>query len=597
MVEPNPKASPSGYDTQPVVQIADTAERCTEGWAELADALLASLPLTRPAIVAIESYPGVDNEEMAQQIATRIGATEILFTADAFLPPPILREQFAQTLGDDPVFSFMKAWKIDSYFDDRKLQAMREYTRVPDGLLLVVGTGVLSVVPVPDLLLCANVGRWELQQRQRSGRIWNLGLNNQDAGPAELYKTAYFLDWRVADRCRHALYKGVDFFLDMGDQAIPRMLPGTLLREAVRATVHRPFRVVPFFDPGPWGGQWMRSRFGLPDGPPNYAWGFDCVPEENSLVFGFGERRFELPAIVLVHEEPEALLGTSILHQFGAEFPIRFDLLDTVDGGNLSLQVHPTRAYIHKHFGMTYTQDESYYMLHSEPGASMYLGLRDSVDSDAMRRALYAAQSGTAPFSAGAFVAEWPTRTHDHFSIPAGTVHCSGAGNVVLEISATPYIFTFKLWDWDRTGLDGKPRPIHLEHGLANIAWERTAAWVGRELIGQTQTIGAGEGWQEERTGLHAAEFLETRRHWFSAAVPHHTHGNLQVLNLVEGPEAVITSPDGAFSPFVLHYAETVIVPASVGPYVIAPSSPAGKPLATLKAYVRNDTEAGADGT
>ena len=67
--------------------------------------------------------------------------------------------------------------------------------------------------------------------------------------------------------------------------------------------------------------------------------------------------------------------------------------------------------------------------------------------------------------------------------IPAGTIHCSGANSMVLEISATPYIFTFKLWDWGRMGLDGKPRPINIEHGQAVMNWSRTKDWVKNELI------------------------------------------------------------------------------------------------------------------
>jgi mannose-6-phosphate isomerase class I len=345
---------------------------------------------------------------------------------------------------------------------------------------------------------------------------------------------------------------------------------------------------VPFFDPGPWGGNWMRQRFCLPNGPPNYAWCFDCVPEENSIVFGFGTRRFELPANVLVHEKPEELLGDCIYERFGAEFPIRFDLLDTMDGGNLSLQVHPMAEYIREHFGMDYTQDESYYILDRGEGSELYLGLRNGIDPAEMRQSLNDAQKSERPFSVERFVNTWPTRKHDHFPIPAGTIHCSGKENVVLEISATPYIFTFKLWDWGRLGLDGKPRPIHLEHGLQNIQWNRTTDWVRKELIDQVEQVGKGEGWCEELTGLHASEFLETRRHWFVEPVLHDTRGNLNVLNLVEGEEAVIESPTSAFSPMHVHYAETFILPAAVGEYTIKPLHAPRNPLATIKAYVRD---------
>ena len=333
----------------------------------------------------------------------------------------------------------------------------------------------------------------------------------------------------------------------------------------------------------------MQEVLGLEAAAPNLGWGFDCVPEENSLLLQFGAVTIEVPALDLVLFQPRELLGESVRARFGDEFPLRFDLLDTMQGGNLSLQVHPLAAYIREHFEMSYTQDESYYLLDAAPGAEVYLGLRDGIDPAAMTDALQRAQAGGPPFSAEQYAARWPARKHDHFLIPAGTVHCSGANTVVLEISATPYIFTFKLWDWGRRGLDGQPRPIHLEHGLANVQWERTAAWVQRNLINRIEPLESGPGWRAERTGLHELQFIETRRHWFTQAVPHDTAGGVQVLNLIEGESAVVESPDGAFEPFLVHYAETFIVPAAVGPYVVRPvaAAPAPTPHATLEARVR----------
>jgi hypothetical protein len=159
---------------------------------------------------------------------------------------------------------------------------------------------------------------------------------------------------------------------------------------------------------------------------------------------------------------------------------------------------------------------------------------------------------------------------------------------MVLEISATPYIFTFKLWDWARLGMNGLPRPIHLRHGLANIQWDRDSEWVRENLINPVRVVSRGKGWYEEATGLHALEFLETRRHWFTEPVLHDTQGTLNVLNLVEGREVVVDSPNDAFEPFVVHYAETFIVPARVGLYRISPLGKADKPLATIKAFVRS---------
>jgi mannose-6-phosphate isomerase class I len=237
---------------------------------------------------------------------------------------------------------------------------------------------------------------------------------------------------------------------------------------------------------------------------------------------------------------------------------------------------------------MDYTQDESYYMLDAAEDAVVYLGLREHIDCEQMKWDLERAQRDPdAPFNAEPYVNIWPARKHDHFLIPAGTIHCSGRNGVVLEISATPYIFTFKLWDWGRLGLDGKPRPIHLQHGLANIQWNRTSSWVRDNLISPTIPMGKGDGWREEKTGLHELEFIETRRHWFTGIVPHDTAGTVNVLNLVEGDAAIVESPSGTFEPFPVHYGETFIVPAQVGAYTIRPERPSATPFATMKAFVR----------
>ena len=97
-----------------------------------------------------------------------------------------------------------------------------------------------------------------------------------------------------------------------------------------------PFRLVPYFDPGVWGGQWMKQVCGLDPTADNYAWSFDGVPEENSLSLRFGDVRVEVPAQDLVLHQPVGLLGMKNYCRFGAEFPIRFDFLDTMGGQNLS---------------------------------------------------------------------------------------------------------------------------------------------------------------------------------------------------------------------------------------------------------------------
>jgi hypothetical protein len=112
---------------------------------------------------------------------------------------------------------------------------------------------------------------------------------------------------------------------------------------------------------------------------------------------------------------------------------------------------------------------------------------------------------------------------------------------------------------------------------------------VQRNLINRVEFLGKGAGWTEERTGLHELEFIETRRNWFTGKTPLDTQGTVNVLNLVEGRDAIVESPKGAFDPFVVHYAETFIVPAAVGPYTIRPGRESeGSKCGTIKAFVRS---------
>jgi mannose-6-phosphate isomerase class I len=570
------------YDKQPFLPVGN-ANECLAGWEQIVKILGG---LDGP--ICIECYPGVHIDEVEQAVHAALPKATVLRTADLFLTPNYIAGKYESLLTDDPVFGVMNAAELCDFLDDEKLHAA-QCELAKSGTSVVLGTGASLVCPKPATLIYADLARWELQMRQRRNEIPNLGMDNYDERAALKYKRAFFLDWRAADRQKRQLLEKVDYLLDTNVPASPKMISGAAFRRGLAEAVKRPFRVVPFFDPGPWGGHWMERVCNLPeDGSPNHAWCFDCVPEENSLLLGFGERRVEIPAIDLVFAEPEGLLGQDVYRRFGDEFPIRFDFLDTMGGGNLSLQVHPLTQYIREHFGMAYTQDESYYMLDAGSDATVYLGLKDGVDREKMASDLKRAQEGSFDFPVEQYINRFPAHKHDHFLIPAGTIHCSGKDSMVLEISATPYIFTFKLWDWGRLGLDNRPRPIHLEHGLANIQWDRTTRWVESSLVNQFEPVTSGEGWSEERTGLHELEFIETRRHWFQTRVTHDTRGTVHVLNLVEGSEAIVESPEGKFEPFIVHYAETFIVPAAVGKYTIRPfGAGAEQQCGTMLAYVR----------
>ncbi|HDS8978028.1 TPA: class I mannose-6-phosphate isomerase [Raoultella ornithinolytica] len=576
------------YDKFPEVTVQGYDDQAWQGWESIEATLNLRASASSRTVLVVDCYPSVRLDELEQRLLPSLNATRVLNVESARRDQQTLHDLLARNLTDDRVFGVLSCHHLEEFFNADKLHQLRQQVdAVTEGLIVIYGPGAALVHP-GDVLVYADMPRWEIQQRMRHDGLGNWGADNQDEDILRRYKRAFFIEWRVFDRHKTPLLKRADYLLDTTQKEAPTLVSGEALRAGLRQTTTRPFRVAPFFDPGVWGGQWMKQQFDLDPSAPNYAWCFDCVPEENSLLLRFGQVRIEIPSQNLVLLHPRALLGEKVHARFGAEFPIRFDFLDTIGGQNLSFQVHPVTEYIQQQFGMHYTQDESYYILEAQPHAVVYLGTKTGIEPQAMLDDLKAAARGEKTFDDARFVNQIPARKHDHFLIPAGTVHCSGSGTMVLEISATPYIFTFKLWDWGRLGLDGLPRPVHLEHGEQVIDWQRDTRWVADNLVNQVEPVAEGEGWREERTGMHEREFIETRRHWFTAPVTHHTQGGVNVLNLVEGDEAIVDSPSGAFAPFVVHYAETFIIPAAVGEYRISPSGKgSGQPLATIKAWVR----------
>lgn len=574
------------YCKSPVNKLETRGRESWKGWKDIISSLSEAvddvLARQESCLLAVDTYPGVDDEELMPAFSA-LPAQVFVDMREALCPKEEFHSRIQAFLTDDRVFGHMYFGDLSDFQEPEKIEEMRERLGRANGLKIVYGFGA-SALAQPDILVYADMARWELQLRYRAGAS-NYHTDNGGEDVLKKFKQGYFFEWRIADKLKRRLFDKIDFLLDTNRKGDPSMMTGECFRRGLRGIARKPFRTVPYFDPGVWGGQWMKKHCGLDPEKANYAWSFDGVPEENSLYLEADGILVEVPAMDLVLYCPEALLGPQVYSRFGAEFPIRFDFLDTIGGQNLSLQVHPLTDYIHSQFGMSYTQDESYYILDAEEGASVYLGIRDGVLPEEMLGELREASTGAISFDADRYVNRFPAKKHDHFLIPAGTVHCSGSGCMVLEISATPYIFTMKLWDWDRLGLDGKPRPIHIDHGAQVIQWNRRTQWVKDNLVNQIRVLEDNADYKEEHTGLHELEFIETRRYTVKTACPLETGNNVNMLNLVEGEAALIESPDGSFEPFEVHYAETFIVPASVGKYTIRPAS--DQPVAVIRAYVR----------
>lgn len=573
----------SNYDKYPKTKILGYENDAIAGYEDIIKVL--KQKMSDKKVIVVDCYPGVNDQEVLQAFQDGIKPELVLKSEDIFYDEQTLNMMMSTHLTDDRVRGVMYYGQMSDFIDeDKRLEYIKKVNQC-SGVCLVYGVGA-ALITKGDILVYADMARWEIQLRYRKG-MPNFKCHNENEDQLKKYKRGFFIEWRIADKHKRELYDEINFYLDTNKENEPKMISGEALRAGLSQISQRPFRLVPYFDPGVWGGQWMKEVCQLDPIEDNYAWSFDGVPEENSVYLQYGDIVIETPAMNIIQYQPVNILGRKNFARFGAEFPIRFDFLDTMDGQNLSLQVHPLTEYIKSHFGMTYTQDESYYILDHKENGGVFLGLKENIDPKQMINDLKRAQAGEISFDAKKYVNFFKAKKHDHYLIPAGTIHCSSANCMVLEVSATPYIFTFKLWDWDRLGLDGLPRPIHIEDGEKNIQWDRTTSWVKDNLVNHFETIEQNDDYTEIKTGLHELEFIETRVITSKKKTIHHCEDGVHMLNLVDGVSAVIESPTNAFEPFVVHYAETFIVPSAAKEYTIRPEN-TGEEIKVLKAYVRN---------
>ena len=335
------------FNKYPTIKISPEQDNCVLGWKEINNQISTSINDigTQNNRIVIECYQGCHLSEIKQEIESRFNQAIIIDSSDYMKSEDEIRRMTQSDVTDDRVFGMITKLRMNDFFVSSKIEKIKR-APLSNKLTFYIGIGASLLVDNPDLMIYVDMARWEIQKRMRKNLVDNIGLNDRNETIEKQYKRAYFVDWRVCDELKKDLLSKVNFVLDTNNPSEPKLATGTAIRSALIKATNQPFSVVPYFDAGPWGGQWMKEKFDLDKNSDNFAWSFNCVPEENSLLIEFSNANFEIPSINVVFYKPVELLGPTIYNEFGAEFPIRFDFLDTIGGGNLSLQVHPLKEYI-----------------------------------------------------------------------------------------------------------------------------------------------------------------------------------------------------------------------------------------------------------
>lgn len=214
----------------------------------------------------------------------------------------------------------------------------------------------------------------------------------------------------------------------------------------------------PIFKDRVWGGRNLERLYGkkLPPGKPiGESWEITDRPEGVSVVAEGPLAGKDLRWLMENHREE--LLGK---HDKSERFPLLIKLLDAEE--KLSVQVHPPAASAKSLGGEPKT--EMWYIADAKPGAELYAGLREGVTREEFENRI---QNGTVADC----IHRVPVQSGDVMFLPSGRVHAIGAGLVIFEIQQNSDT-TYRVFDWNRTGLDGKPRELHIKESLASIDFQ-----------------------------------------------------------------------------------------------------------------------------
>jgi mannose-6-phosphate isomerase len=215
----------------------------------------------------------------------------------------------------------------------------------------------------------------------------------------------------------------------------------------------------PLYQERVWGGRRLNTYLGrdLPAGPPiGESWEIVDRPEAQSRVRGGTFSGASLREVIERH--PREVMGPG--WAASARFPLLVKWLDCSD--RLSLQVHPPEQVAPSLGGESKT--ENWYVAQSVPGASLFVGLKPGVTPASFAKAI-------AAHTAEEWVNKVSVASGDSILVRSGQVHAIDAGNLILEIQQNSDT-TYRIYDWGRAGLDGKPRKLHIEESLRSILWD-----------------------------------------------------------------------------------------------------------------------------
>jgi mannose-6-phosphate isomerase len=310
-----------------------------------------------------------------------------------------------------------------------------------------------------------------------------------------------------------------------------------------------PLKFRPIYKEKIWGGDRLREILGrdIPRGKKiGESWEIADHGADVSIVSEGHLAGSSLRDIMTEH--PRELLGEEISKRGLDRFPLLLKLIDASD--KLSVQVHPPDAYAAEKEKGERGKTEMWYVMYAREGAELICGLKKNVSKVEFENCLYDGELERC------LVSEKVSRG-DVIFIPSGRVHAICAGNLILEIQENSDV-TYRVYDWNRLGADGKPRPLHVEKALDVINFQ------------DTSRAAVEKHWEERdgysMTGLIECDFFSTEqvkidREWVSVC----DGRRFRIISVVDGSAGLYYGDKRELIRVVK--GDNILLPAAVGEY------------------------------
>lgn len=526
---------------RPYIEVPDTERACQAGWPAIGASLRARAEQLgkRKVVVVVECYPGTYADTDMALLKPALAPDVVCRAEDLYQEERALRQRIGIGFAERPRAGAGLPSKVADYFEPGKLAAIQQsIASIKEGLILLYGTGASEICPA-DVLVYADLSRWELLQRLRRNDIGNMGVDRREAPFRSRYAWSYFIDWPLGDELRRRLLPSCDYVLEANNWQRPKLATGEAVRRGLALATRLPLRIAPFFDPSLWGDTApdVEAEDGL-------SLNFQLDMEEDNLLFKLGEELFELPAINLLHLQPAAFLGERVLEAFGARLPFRLRLLDHYGHSRHRLQYYPEPAELRAGFGLNARQQDHYFVLRARGNAHLLAGFTEPPQAAELLPLLEADMPSAKQWEAR--LQPQPLSAFRHIVVPSGTVHSSGIGCELLHVYTAPNFLRQPLQKKDRFARAYLPMPADELAGM---------------LAGTPQPLQVAE----EGEGPLSDGMLRIELIWAAPELLLPDEQQVYALCVVAGKEVKIFATSSTVPPIRAAYGEVIVIPAGAG--------------------------------